>query len=425
MLERYFLKPESVDRIRACWLGDAIEHYVGDLSEQGYATSSITRRVPVLMHFAEYAARHGATCPEDLPAQLEGFVQAWPGTNGHQEEDQGRRGEGRSLADTLRHPIHQLLRRLLPEDRWSGRAVEPWPFAEDVPGFFEALREERGLRPATLALYACHLRGFERYLQGCGGEVVLGTLSPAVLEGFLSASGATMAPGSLGILCAHLRIFLRYLYREGLLGADLSVHIDNPRQYRLATLPRAITWDEVGQLLASVDRRSALGKRDYALLVVLTTYGLRAREVAALTLDDLDWVHERLTISARKGGHASCYPLACSVGEALVEYLQQGRVVSTQRAVFLRAHAPYTPMTQAAISARVGRRLERAGIVVARPGSHTLRHTCVTRLVETGFSLKSIGDYVGHSHPKSTEIYTKLDLDALRELALSDGEALL
>jgi site-specific recombinase XerD len=422
MLERYFLKPESVDRIRACWLGAAIEEYVGDLSEHGYAPSSITRRVPVLMRFADFAARHGATCPDDLPAQVEPFVQAW--LDNHDDQEEGR-GEGRRLAETLRNPIRQLLRRLLPQDHWSGHAVEPWPFAEDVPGFFEALREERGLRPATLALYACHLRGFERYLQGCGGEVVLGTLSPAVLEGFLSASGATMAPGSLGILCAHLRIFLRYLYREGLLGADLSVHIDSPRQYRLATLPRAITWDEVGQLLASVDRRSALGKRDYAMLVLLTTYGLRAREVAALTLDDLDWVHERLTISARKGGHASSYPLHSSVGEALIAYLQDGRVASTQRAVFLRAHAPHTPMTHAAISTRVRIRLERAGIAVVRPGSHTLRHSCVTRLVEAGFSLKSIGDYVGHSHPKSTQIYTKLDLEALRELAFSDGEALL
>jgi integrase/recombinase XerD len=424
MLERYFLKPESVDRIRACWLGEAIEHYVSNLSEQGYASSSITRRVPVLMHFADYAAQHGATCPEDLPARVEGFVQDWLDGHGHEADDHGRRGGGQSLADTLRHPIRQLLDLLLPKERWSGHAVEPWPFTEAVPGFFPALREERGLRPATLALYACHLRGFERYLQG-RGAVALGTLSPALLEGFLSACGATMAPASLGPLYAHLRIFLRYLHREGLLGTDLSVHVDSPRRYRLATLPRAISWEEVGQLLASVDRRSALGKRDYALLILLTTYGLRAREVAALRLEDLDWVHDRLMIPARKGGHASCYPLATSVGEALVAYLQQGRIASTERAVFLRVHAPYTPMTQAAISTRVGIHLQRAGIAVARPGSHTLRHTCVTRLVETGFSLKSIGDYVGHSHPKSTEIYTKLDLEALRELALSDGEALL
>jgi site-specific recombinase XerD len=130
-------------------------------------------------------------------------------------------------------------------------------------------------------------------------------------------------------------------------------------------------------------------------------------------------------IPARKGGHASSYPLAPNVGEALVEYLQQGRVASTERAVFLRVPAPHTPMTHAAISCCIRARLRRAGIAVARPGSHTLRHACATRLMEAGFSLKSIGDYVGHTHPKSTDIYTKLDLEALRELALSDGETLL
>jgi len=254
---------------------------------------------------------------------------------------------------------------------------------------------------------------------------VLSALSPAVLEAFLRDSRASLLPASLGPLCSHLRIFLRYLHREGLVGTDLSVHIDSPRNYRLATLPRAITWDEVGQLLAAVDRRSAVGKRDYALLILLITYGLRAREVAGLTLDDLDWPHERLMIPARKGGHASTYPLSPSVGDALVEYLQHGRVVSTQRAVFLRVQAPHTPMTHAAISCCVRARLKHAGIAVARPGSHTLRHACATRLLEADFSLKSIGDYIGHSHPKSTDIYTKLDLGALRELALSDGEALL
>jgi site-specific recombinase XerD len=424
MLERYFSKPESVDRIRACWLGVAIEDYVGDLSEHGYAPSSITRRVPVLMHFADFAARHGATCPDDLPAQVEAFVQTWLDTHGHRADGRSRRVGPRGLADELRNPIRQLLCRLLPEDRRSAHAVEPLPFAESVPGFFDALREERGLRPATLTLYASHLRRIEYYLQHCGG-IDLRMLSPAVLEAFMRDCSATMVPVSLGPLCSHLRLFLRYLHREGLLGTDLSVHVDSPRAYRLATLPRAITWDEVGQLLDAVDRRSAVGKRDYALLVLFTTYGLRAREVAALTLDDIDWVHERLMIPARKGGHASNYPLSPGVAEALIAYLQDGRVASTRRAVFLRIPAPHGPMTHAAISGCVRTRLQRAGLAVARPGSHTLRHTCVTRLVETGFSLKSIGDYVGHSHPKSTEIYTKLDLEALRELALSDGEALL
>ncbi|WP_063464394.1 site-specific integrase [Ectothiorhodospira sp. BSL-9] len=375
------------------------------------------------MNFAAFAAQNGAACPDDLPAHVDPFVQMWLHTRGHQAEGRSRRGGLSSFADELRRPILQLLRRLLPERGFS-RTVRPLPFAETVPDFFDALHEERGLRPSTLQLYASHLRLLERFLQRQDG-IDLQTLSPSELEAFMRECSATQTPASLAPLFSHLRIFLRYLHREGLLNVDLSVHVDGPRHYRLATLPRAINWDDITQLLAAVDRRSAVGKRDYALLVLLTTYGLRAREVAALTLEDIDWVHERLAVPARKGGHASAYPLSPGVGEALVEYLQHGRATSNQRAVFLRMPAPHDPMTHSAISECVGKRIKRAGIAVARPGSHTLRHSCVTRLVERGFSLKAIGDYVGHRHPKSTQIYTKLDLEALRELALGDGEVLL
>jgi integrase len=161
----------------------------------------------------------------------------------------------------------------------------------------------------------------------------------------------------------------------------------------------------VQRLLAKVDRRSPIGKRDYAILLLLVTYGLRAREVSALTLDALDWAHERLAVPERKAGHSMAYPLSPIVGEAIIDYLQHGRAPSAERQLFLRACAPHTPLGWQAISQLTGRRLRNAGIAVSRPGSHTLRHTCVQRLVEAQFSLKAIGDYVGHSVPKSTEIY--------------------
>jgi site-specific recombinase XerD len=317
-----------------------------------------------------------------------------------------------------------MLRLVLPGDWEQEHASCQTPFTDYAPRFFDYLRQERGLQPASITLYASHLRRLARYLErlGCVG---LGALSATVLDDFLTDSGQALCPPAMRALCAQIRVFLRYLYREGLVSADLSVHVDSPRVYRLADIPRAITWDEVGELLAAVDRRSQVGKRDYAILVLLVTYGLRAREVAALTLDALDWVHERVAIPARKADHSSTYPLSATVGEAIIDYLQHGRTQSRDRAIFLRAYAPYTPMSYKAVAECVGRRLKRAGIAVARPGSHTLRHTCAQRLVEADFSLKSIGDYVGHSQPKSTEIYTKIDLQALRELALGEGEALL
>src|SRR5262249_62352639 len=115
-----------------------------------------------------------------------------------------------------------------------------------------------------------------------------------------------------------------------------------------------------------------------------------AREVAALTLDDLDWKHERLRVPERKAGHSTAYPLSPLVGEALVEYLRHGRPEGSERTLFFQAHAPYAPLTWVAIAQRSARYLRKAGIAVPRAGSHTLRHTCVQRLVEAGFDLKTI-----------------------------------
>ena len=131
-----------------------------------------------------------------------------------------------------------------------------------------------------------------------------------------------------------VRVFLRYLHREGLVRTDLSATIESPQAYRLADVPRSITWDEVRRVLDGVDRRSRQGKRDYAILVLLVTYGLRAREVSALTLDDLDWRQERLRVPERKAGHSTAYPLSTVVGEALLDYLQHGRPTTTDRRVF-------------------------------------------------------------------------------------------
>ena len=141
------------------------------------------------------------------------------------------------------------------------------------------------------------------------------------------------------------------------------------------------------------------GKRDYAMLLLLVTYGLRAREVAALTLDDIDWKRERLAVPGRKAGHSTAFPLAVSVGAALADYLQHGRPPAAGRRVFFRAAAPVRPVGAAAVSAAARRYLLKAGIDVPRPGSHTLRHTAVQQLVDAGFPLKTIGDSSATARP--------------------------
>jgi len=417
MLEKYYLKPQTIDRIRANWLAEPIERYVTWLNERGYAARNVFSRVPLLLRFGSYAQSRGAKSLSDLPQYVRGFVEEWVRDRGANCRTERAR---HSVASAARNPVEQMLRLLLPDFAGTGRR-RPFPFTAQAPGFVDHLRDERGLRPATLLIYRHCLHYLETYLKEIKVSL-LRELSPTILSSFVTTSGQSRGMSTVGGLCAVLRVFLRYLYREHLTAQDLSQSVDVPRKYRLSSIPRSISWAEVEQMLAAVDRRSAVGKRDYAILLLLVTYGLRSREVAALTLDDIDWERERLRVPERKAGHSTAYPLSPIVGEAIVDYLKNGRPQKADRNIFYRVLAPWDPLTADAVSTRASYYLHKAGIAVPRPGSHTLRHTCVQRLVDARFSLKTIGDYVGHGSPESTAIYAKVSVESLREVALGDGE---
>jgi integrase/recombinase XerD len=418
MFEKYFVKPATIDRLRASWIGPEIERYAGWLAGRGYGTKSIWRRVPIVAAFGEFARERGARVLGDLPAHVEAFVAERVRSHG------ARTGSDRPMAKEVRGPVEQMLSVVVAGFEPSGRPHHAQPFAGAVPGFFDYLVEERGLRPATVVCYRHHLDRFEAYLARVGAGVR--ELSPVLLSAFVTErAGAGLAKTTVREGCGVLRVFLRYAHREGVLRRDLSGTVEWPQAYRLATIPRSISWADVERVLAGVDRRTPCGKRDYAILLLLVVYGLRGREVAALTLDDIDWRRERLAVPERKAGHSTAFPLSPPVGQAIVDYLRNGRPDTTDRHVFFRAVAPRRPLGAAAVSACARSYLLKAGIDVPRPGSHTLRHTCVQRLVDAEFSLKEIGDFVGHRSAASTEIYAKVAVEPLREVALGDGEDVL
>jgi site-specific recombinase XerD len=422
MLHRFFAKPTTIDRIHACWIGEAIERYVVWLTEQGYTTQKVLTRVPILVRFGEFTHSRGIGDWGELPDQIEPFVEYWLKDHGKTDVCDEKR---RVAAQAIRNPINQLLRLMLPGYLNNGRSHGLTdPFMNTAPDFFSFLRKQRGLQEATIGQYQHYLRRLEDYLRK-RGIAALSELSPAVLSAFITESGQGLDKRSVQSLCSILKAFLRYLYSAGLLARDLSKQIESPRRYSLANLPRSISWDDVKRMLRMVDRCTPTGRRDYAILLLLVTYGLRAREVAALTLDDIDWKRERLHIPMRKAGHSAVYPLSAAVGEAVVAYLQYGRPRSAMRALFFRAIAPRAPMSWNAVALRAKHYLRKAGIKVPRPGSHTLRHTCVQRLVDARQSLKTIGDYVGHRTPDATKIYTKVDIETLREVALGVAEEIL
>lgn len=419
MFEKYFMRPVTVDRYRASWIGAEIERYLSWLVEEGYADKTIWRRIPIGYAFGEFAWARGARAVSDLPGHVEAFV----ADRVARHADQTR--SDRPMGKEVRGPVEQMLSVVLPGFESAGRRRHAVPFAEVLPGFFDYLTGERGLRASSLFQYRHHLSRFQAYLTRVGVSDLTG-LSPTVLSAFMvQRSAAGLSKSTVRNTAGVLRVFLRYAHREGAVATDLSEAVGWPQFYRLSNIPRSISWEDVNRTLAVVDRRSPVGRRDYAILMLLVTYGLRGREIAALTLDDIDWKRERLAVPERKAGHSTAFPLSVVVGDAIVDYLRHGRPDVGDRHVFFRATAPVRPIGSAAVSALARRYLLAAEVDVPRPGSHTLRHSVVQRLVDADTDLKTIGDFIGHRSSRSTEVYAKVAVEALREVALGDGEAVL
>jgi site-specific recombinase XerD len=220
------------------------------------------------------------------------------------------------------------------------------------------------------------------------------------------------------LMTCALRSFLQYARYRGEIGLDLAAAVPVVPNWSMPSIPRAISPDQVRQLLASIDQRTAVGRRDYAILLLLARLGLRSSEVVGLELDDIDWNHSTLTVRG-KGGLRHELPLSPEVGQAIATYLSDDRPASTSRRVFLRAKAPIRGFRNASgVGSIVRHALQRAGIKAPTSGTHQFRHGLATDLLRQGASLSEIGDVLGHRHPQTTMIYTKVDLEALRTLAL-------
>jgi site-specific recombinase XerD len=220
------------------------------------------------------------------------------------------------------------------------------------------------------------------------------------------------------LLTTALRSFLRYTHYRGDVTLDLAAAVPIVANWSMPSIPRAIGADQVGQLLASIDRGTTIGRRDYAILLLLARLGLRSGEVAFLELDDIDWDAGQVSVRG-KGGQRTALPLPTDVGEAIAAYLRHGRPRSIGRRVFLRSKAPIRGfLSQCAIGSIIEHALQRAGIQAPTMGAHQFRHALATQMLRHGASLTEIGEVLRHRSVQTTTIYAKVDLKALRTLAL-------
>ncbi len=321
------------------------------------------------------------------------------------------RASGRGPS-ALSRPGLVCLLELLRELGVVAGAVLPTPSPTDqFMGSFESyLLSERGLSAGTVHGYVTHASRFVAGLAPGGLRYVTAAeVTTAVL-----GRSAMVSVSATQNFVAGLRAFLRFCFIEGLVEVDLSQAALPVTGRRRSSLPRGIAADEAAALLACCDRRTGIGRRDYALLITLLRLGLRRGEVAGLRLEDIDWRAGELVVVG-KGARRDRLPLPADVGEAIVGYLTRGRPATQRREVFLRARAPFEPIAAGTVASTVRRACRRAG--VAEVGSHVLRHTVACEMVAAQVPLVQIAQVLRHRSLQSTAIYARVDLDQLRLLA--------
>ncbi len=380
--------------------------FAESLSQQGYTQRYIHRQVMLAACFSRWLDQTG-TLPRRVTC--EHLVQ-------YLRFRYRRRRPNQGDAAALGHFIEFLRgERVIPTENRSTRPLTP---AEQcVQAYERYLREERVLAEATIVNYVPFI---DRFLKDCfgTGPVKLSSLRARDVVQFVQRHARRLHLKRAKLLTTALRSFLRYVRYRGESRFDLATVVPSVANWSMPAIPRGIAPDQVRRLLSQIDRRTAVGRRDYAILLLLARLGLRSGEVAFLELEDIDWKAGCLSVHG-KSGRRTQLPLPKDVGDAIVTYLRHGRPCSASRRVFLRAKAPIRGfLSQCAVGSIVRHALLRAGIEAPTTGAHQFRHGLATQMLRQGASLAQIGELLGHQSPETTKIYAKVDLEALRTLAL-------
>lgn len=299
------------------------------------------------------------------------------------------------------------------------------PFATELNVYETWLRKERGLSPETVHGYCRTADHFLTRIAVRG--VLISALAMADIDDIIGDEHrrGVWSRRTLHDYAQRLRAFIAFAEKRQWCCPGLAAGIVAPGYRADEVLPKGIERNDVERLLASVRGGRIVDLRDRAILMLFVSYGLRVAEVAGLRLDDFDWDARLLRVRCPKPGRTQLWPLSQDVGQAILDYLQQGRPTGYGRAVFFTSRAPVRPLDRKALGKIVRDRLAVIGVVTGRRGPHALRHAAAQHLLDRGMSMKVIGDFLGHRNPSSTAIYAKVDLPALREVAALDLETLL
>lgn len=288
-------------------------------------------------------------------------------------------------------------------------------YAARLEEFLQFQRQQRSLSHSTLYHYEMCVGAFLNWI--ARQDMLLEDVTLEALSGYFETlAQRRLKRTSIALHVAKLRNFFRYAEATHWCRSGLTA-LDAPRIYRLERLPRGPAWSDVQRLLANCAGNTPSEIRDHAMLLITAVYGVRSGEVRHLRLEDIDWERETLYIRRPKQRRSQLYPLVREAGAAILRYLREVRPKCTRREVFLTQVQPYRTLTATGFGAMVRKRLQRLGLVLPCYGPHALRHSCATHLLAEGVSLKEIADHLGHVSLAATQIYAKVDLPALSEVA--------
>jgi integrase/recombinase XerD len=409
MFDQLFQHPHALARHRNGPLSEERRRYLAHCTAQQmtvWTRRHIANYILVVAKALRLADRPGELITAE---EIEAAAQRWAGHRSQQPKGQVLEHARRAFQ---RHALRwlQFLGRLQPP------ATAPRPYAEQIAQFTDYQLRERGLSPNTVERDRRALHRFLAQLEQAGRQ--LRTLSITQMDELLATKigEEKWTRRYLSTWVSILRPFLRFAEGRGWCRPGLADALMVPRVFRQESLPVGPSWEDVKRLLAAAEGGRPVDIRDRAVLLLLAVYGLRAGEVAGLSLGDFDWTQEVLTVRHGKSRRPRVYPLCRPVGDAVLRYLREVRPRSDRREVFLTVCAPFRPLAFA-LGTMVQRRLRALGLALPRYGPHALRHACATHLLAQGLSLKEIGDHLGHRSPEATSIYAKVDLAALRAVA--------
>jgi site-specific recombinase XerD len=373
-LERVISKPETLEKLRRDPLGMHIDGFYAWLLRRGYKQQSIRLHLTNISHFNEHLGRQKTVLGQLLRStEVDDFFAAYPW---------GRAPLKNSKLLLQRHSVRCFVE-YLGEKGLFIPLIQQEIYQPLLDAYLSWMAHYQNVTAETLRQRAHDLTTFLKWLGTEATPQGLATLTPNGVETFFLAYAQKVGAASRSFMQSALRTFFRFCMYQGYIHVPLDLAVPTLRTYKLAPVPHGLTDAQAQQVLQGVNRKTCVGRRNYAILQLLFTYGVRGCQLRALRLDQIDWNRNQILFEASKNGKASLLPLTLEVGESILDYLQNARPSSPHTQVFLTKRAPCRPLSHTGVLySIVASSIQAVGIDVPHKGTHTFRHAFATRMLQ-------------------------------------------